>query len=418
MVFNRSAHTGALAALLFVGACMAGESTGSEADLGIPDTGSSNSGSGSGGAPTLGGPFVVKNLLSDQTGVAVHTDAELRDAWGIASLQERFPMAAQGSGKLVVADSSGLSGANKIALDTGITGITLNESAQIQITIGSTCGQAQMIVASETGKLWGVSTALSTTSGAVLVNRSSVGAQYTGVAIIQQPSGQGHKDSGSGTPSARPRVLAVDFHNGRVDVFDEHFQLVASLGQKFTVPNLPEGFAPFGIRAAEDRVFLTFAKRRGPDQSQGELFDQQVAGASQGIVAAFDLNGNLLWRASSDLFNVPWGMARGNFAQCSHAALLVGNHGTGAATTACPKTGHCDQDANKNGGTITVLDPANGQVLGQLKDTNQQPIRVAGLWGLTFSTGKQDLHPNGLYVAAGPDEVHGLFAVIEPVPAP
>jgi DNA-binding beta-propeller fold protein YncE len=422
MAIQPGAWTSALAALLLAGACMADESTGSKDDLGATeDDSSGNHGSGSGSGNLATATFEVTYLLSDQPGVATHTDAALKDAWGVASLQERFSIAAQITGQLVLADSTGAPQTH-LMLDDGITGIALNQSDQIQISIGSQCGAAQMLVASETGRLWGVSSALSTTQGAPLVNRSSVGAEYTGVAIIQPTRGKGggghdgsddSKGGNGGNNAARPRVLAVDFHNERVDVFDEHFHLTQGQGQKFRVPDLPKGFSPFGILATEDRVFLTFAKRRSP--LPGEQFDQQVAGAGLGIVAAFDLNGKLLWRTQSQLLNVPWGTELGNFGLRARAELLVGNHGAGGAARPCQPPGTC-VDANKNGGTVSIIDPATGKVLGQLIDVKKQPIVVPGLWGLTFSTGTQDLHPNGLYTAAGPEDVHGLFAVIEPTP--
>lgn len=420
MGFHRSVRTSVVAALLFAGACMADESTGSKAELGTPDSGGSTdaghgSGSGSGSLATT--TFEVTYLLSDQPGVATHTDAALKDAWGVASLQAQFPMAAQITGQLIFADSTGAPQTH-VMLDDGITGIALNQSDQIQLDIGNQCGAAQMLVASETGKLWGVSSALSTTQGVVLADRSSVGAEYTGVAIIQRTSskgGSGNTDN-TGNTGTRPLVLAVDFHNGRVDVFDQQFHLIQGQGhgQAFTVSHLPKGFSPFGILATEDRVFLTFAKRRAP--VQGEQFDQQVASAGLGIVAAFDLNGKLLWRTQSQLLNVPWGLELGDFGLRARAALLVGNHGTAGATQPCQPKGTCGADANKHGGTITIIDPATGKVRGQLIDINKQPIVVPGLWGLSFGTGTLDLHPNGLFVAAGPEDVHGLFAVIEPTP--
>ncbi|HEX7843033.1 MAG TPA: TIGR03118 family protein, partial [Kofleriaceae bacterium] len=366
MGIEHSARASALAALLLAGACMADESTGSKDDLGAAEDGSSgNQGSGSGSGNLATTTFEVSYLLSDQPGVATHTDAALQDAWGVATLQDRFPMAAQITGQLIFADSTGAP-QTRIMLDDGITGIELNTSDQIQIDIGNKCGAAQMLVASETGRIWGLSSALSTTQGIAVVNRSGAHAEYTGVAIIQPTSGKGGKDGKGGNDGAHPLVLAVDFHNGRVDVFDEHFHLVQGLSQRFKVPNLPKGFSPFGIKATEDRVFLTFARRRPP--MKGEQFDQQVAGAGFGIVAAFDLNGKLQWHTQSQLLNVPWGLELGDFGLSVRAALLVGNHGTAGVPQQCQPTGTCGADANKNGGTITVIEPASGKVRGQLID--------------------------------------------------
>jgi uncharacterized protein (TIGR03118 family) len=103
-----------------------------------------------------------------------------------------------------------------------------------------------------------------------------VGAVYKGLAI-----GQG--DNG-------PLLFAANFRHGTVDTYDQNFNLIKS----FTDPNLPAGFAPFN-------VFVTFAE-------QDAAKHDDAAGAGNGFVDEFNLNGTLIQRVASDgSLDSPWG---------------------------------------------------------------------------------------------------------------
>jgi hypothetical protein len=374
----------------------------------------------------------------------------------------------QGTGILNVVSGS-------IDLGAGITGIAVNDSTAMQMdgtgANAQVCGPANLIVASEKGQLIGVNTSLNATGGQVLVDRSGVGAAYTGVAVLDvkagatcsatggtcdtpgmgsgsgsdnsqgsgsgsgsgssQGSGNGNGSgygsgsagagsgsagagsgsgsagagSGSGSGSAgagngngnggtgnAPQpgvlVLAADFHNARIDVFDEKFNLVTT--PMFSTPaSIPAGFAPFNVAVINGIVYVTFAQ-------QNEAKDDSVAGAGLGFVAAFDVCGNMLWTAKGSQFNAPWGMALGG--DLAPGALLVGNFGDGH---------------------ITELNPKDGTVIGQLMTADNAPVVIDGLWGLAIGTGSgvavQSAMQGGVYFAAGPgDEAHGVFGVIAP----
>jgi uncharacterized protein (TIGR03118 family) len=209
----------------------------------------------------------------------------------------------------------------------------------------------------------------------------------------------------------------VDFHNERVDMFDVvdgALERVTTTGLQFRIPNLPTNFAPFGIFATDDRVILTAAERRAPTTGEPN-FDQQTPGDGRGIVAAFDLTGNLLWRTESDMFNIPWGMAMGDLRLCATRALLVGQHGNPA---------EMDGPDNESGGTIVAMDIRTGKVIQRLLASNEQPVRVPGLWGLTFTTGLMTINETRLHLGAGPvgrgngpnETEHGLFARLDMTP--
>lgn len=401
MSVSIGARTGALASFLLVGACMAGQDTGNKIELGTGTPAGT-----SGPDIDITSHFQVTKLTADQPGVAKFTEPPLVDVWGVTSLDERFWAAAQDKGQLIGLEPDGKPTGIRIQLDpvdpskklvAGLTGITLNESDRIQMDIQGKCDRVKMIVASETGRLWGVNPDLSKTNGAVLFSNPK--AQYTGVALIPQ----------SGTKNQQ-LVLAVDFHGGHIDVLNDHFHPVGS--PKFAMPKLPDGLSPFGIMALEDRVIVTVAQRRAP--VDGEVFDQQVAGDGKGMVLAFDLNGKLIWSTKSDMFNVPWGLAMGELNLCATGALLVGQHG---------RSDKLDGDGNKFGGAIIAMDPKTGKVISALQDGDKQPVRVQGLWGLTFGTNITNIDQELLHMGAGPQEprvdgkpvvAHGLFARLDP----
>ena len=69
----------------------------------------------------------------------------------------------------------------------------------------------------------------------------------------------GTADVGDG---AQQYLYATDFHNGRIDVFDRTSR--AGWTGAFHDPELPSGFAPFGIQTLNGMVFVTM---RGPSRA-------------------------------------------------------------------------------------------------------------------------------------------------------
>jgi hypothetical protein len=398
---------------------------------------------GGSGSGNINSRFQVAPLTSDQPGVAQHTDPRLKDVWGVTSLQDQFWAVAQETGQVIGLSPGGAptihipltaESLRPRAPDTTGTGIAVtSESDQILMDIGGNCAAASMLVAAQSGKIWAVNPNISQTTAFVLADRSNVGAQFTGVAIIHLPTettnlttattmgGCDGGGGGGGTPPPAPppafitRVLGVDFHNERVDMFDVvdgALRRVTPTGMQFVIPNLPTNFAPFGIFATEDRVILTAAERRAPTTGEPKI-DMQAPGDGLGVVAAFDLTGNLLWRTESDMFNIPWGMAMGDLRLCATSALLVAQHGNPT---------ELDGPNNQFGGSIVAMDIRTGKVVQPLLASDMQPVRVPGLWGLTFTTGITTINETRLHMGAGPvargrgglrEAEHGLFARLD-----
>jgi uncharacterized protein (TIGR03118 family) len=183
------------------------------------------------------------------------------------------------------------------------------------------------------------------------------------------------------------RLYATDFHNAKIDVFDQTYAKVTPTGG-FTDANIPTGFAPFGIQAVGAVVWVTYAK-----QDATKTVD--VAGAGNGYVDVFDFDGNLTRRAiSQGALDAPWGIAiaPADFGAFSNA-LLVGNFGDGH---------------------INAYNAATGTLLGAALDLNGVPLAIDGLWSLVFGNDTNGAPHNRLFFTAGPKmETHGLLGHLD-----
>ena len=252
------------------------------------------------------------------------------------------------------------------------TGIVFNGSGGFKVG-GS---PAAFIFVTEDGVLaaWN---ALNLTNAILIHDNSASGTVYKGLAL-----------SAGGNGSL---LYATDFHNNKIDVWDNTFTPVALGAAAFTDPGIPKGFAPFGIQAINGNVYVTYAKQ------DADAHDD-VQGKGLGYVDVFDPNGNLIDRvASKGPLNAPWGLALApaGFGTFS-GNLLVGNFGDGR---------------------INAFDLATGESLGGLQDANGQPITIEGLWGLAFGNGFLGQSVNSLFFTAGSNgEADGLYGRIDPIP--
>jgi uncharacterized protein (TIGR03118 family) len=196
-----------------------------------------------------------------------------------------------------------------------------------------------------------------------------------------------------GIAIAGEHIYATDFHNARVDMFDTRWRRV-SRGSAFVDHSIPDWYAPFGIQAIGNRIFVTYVWRapvNGNDAPTG------------GYVDEFDLAGNLVGRvARKGELNAPWGvvLAPGSFGRFG-GDLLVGNFGDGRV------------NAYRRAGATWKHD-------GALAGTHGRPLHVNGLWGLAFGNGGSAGSPETLFFTSGPHDwrgvtelgVHGLVGSI------
>src|SRR6266508_2619996 len=174
------------------------------------------------------------NLVSDGAVPADIVDPALVNAWGlVASATSPWWAADNATGFSTL--YNGNTGA-KIALTVSVpgapTGIVFN-------------GGAGFVVASGDGTISGWNPAVppppTSTHAQVAVDNSASGAVYKGLAIA--------------VTSVGDRLYATNFHAGTVDVFDASFHAVSG---GFTDPDLPAGYAPFGIRALGGTISVTY----------------------------------------------------------------------------------------------------------------------------------------------------------------
>ena len=320
--------------------------------------------------------FTVTKLVADQTGAAAKTDASLVNAWGLTSTPTSPWWVAdngQDVSTLYRADGS------KVPVTVGVasapTGAVANIGSTFTVTNGTTTAPAQFIFATEEGAILAWNSTVSGTTAEVVVPAAG-DAVFKGLAIATTPAGN--------------RLYATDFHNGRVDVFDGSFANVTAPGS-FADPNIPSGYAPFGIQTVGTTIFVTYAKQ------DADRHDD-VAGQGHGFVDAFDTSGALIGRvATHGQLNSPWGIATapagfGNFG----GDLLVGNFGDGEVSAYEPQA------------------DGSYELVGQLRTADHKVLSIDGLWALQFGKGTTANGPlTTLFFTAGPGgEQHGLFGTI------
>ena len=157
-----------------------------------------------------------------------------------------------------------------------------------------------------------------------------------------------------------------------METYDENFQQTNPNG--FADPNLPAGFAPFGIRNFNGQIYVTYAK-------QDKKKHDDVAGPGNGFINVFNADGTFVKRlVSNGNLNSPWGLAL-----IEGDELWVGNFGDGK---------------------INNYDPTTGAFLGTINRADGTPLQFQGLWDMLVLG-------DGVYFTAGiADEEHGLFGLI------
>jgi uncharacterized protein (TIGR03118 family) len=330
----------------------------------------------------LAGPFYVQtNLVTSNQMLAAApvTDTNLINPWGIShSSTGPFWVSDNGTGLSTLYNSSGTPQSLVVTIPGAgnPTGNVFNPTA----SSGSFNKDAFLFV-SEDGTISGWRFALGTS--AETLQTADTANVYKGAAIASKG---GHT-----------YLYSANFRAGTIDVMKGD-STAPTLAGSFTDPNLPSGYAPFGIQAINGKIYVTYAV-------QDSAKHDDVAGAGNGLVSVFDTDGNFLQRlVSNGPLNSPWGLALapagfGKFG----GDLLVGNFGDS---------------------TINAFDPATGNFLGALSDKNGNPLVLTagsdqkGLWGLIFGNGGNGGNSDTLYFTSGiNDESDGLFGKIT-VPEP
>jgi uncharacterized protein (TIGR03118 family) len=288
----------------------------------------------------------------------------LINPWGIVNYSGRLWVADNGTGLITTYNLNGVPLLNIITVPpatTGTgspTGLVVNTGTNFVVTNGIISGPATLITCTEDGTVSAYNATVNATSTIIVVDRSSQNANYKGLAI------------------ANNNLYVADFHNNRIDVFDDNFNLLS--GFPFTDPSLPIGYAPFNITYICGKLYVSYAK-------QDSNAEDDVSGQGNGFVSMFSTQGIFLGRfLSGGYLNSPWNIIRireDTYTQtCTGCGIfLVGNFGNG---------------------TISIYSD-RGAFLGRLQDRCGVDVIIDGLWGLAYG--------RSIYFASGPNnETNGL----------
>jgi uncharacterized protein (TIGR03118 family) len=310
------------------------------------------------------------NFQSDIPGVAQHVDPNLVNPWGMAaSSNGTIWVSDNGTGVSTLYHQDGTAASLVVTIPTAArnrgtgnpTGVVFNGTQFFQVTKNGNSAPAFFIFVSEDGSISGWNPQLDQTHAIIAVDNGTNHGVNSAV----------YKGATLGVANGHNFLYVTDFHTGKVETYDENFHQVNPNG--FVDPNLPAGYAPFGIRNFNGEIFVTYAK-------QDHARHDNVSGPGLGFVSVFDTSGNFLRRLiSQGHLNAPWGLALVN------GELWVGNFGDGL---------------------INNYDPVTGNFIETLMRADGTPLQFEGLW---------DLLPlgTGVYFTAGiADEGHGLFGII------
>ncbi|MEX3814004.1 TIGR03118 family protein [Paraburkholderia sp. BR13439] len=352
--------------------------------------------------------YVVKPLVSNVAGAAPKVDGVLQNAWGIAFSPAGSPfwINDNATGCSTLYDGEGTkvttlqvaiplpgnvipAGACHPVLPksppnptpAAPTGIVWNPSSAFLVP--GTKIPAIFIFATEDGTISAWAGGLNPANNAVIAVDNSSNPSAAGGAV--------YKALVFGVNAQGGFLFATNFRSGRIDVFgpngSDGLFTPATTDGGFVDPNIPAGYAPFGIANIDGDLFVTYAK-------QNKEKHDDDAGRGRGFVDVFDTDGHLLRRfASRGTLDSPWGIARASFAFGRFSGkILIGNFGDGR---------------------INVFDNDGGFV-DQLENEFGNPLAIDGLWTLTLGGGRNS-SPDTLYFSAGPNkETNGLFGIIAP----
>ena len=338
--------------------------------LGVAGCGGSGSSSGT-STTSSAGTFVENKLVSDTVGGAATIDPNLKNPWGMSYAPGgAFWVSDNTTGLSTLYDGTGARQGLVVTIPAAgggsngpVSGQVYNATSDFALPTGSS---AAFIFDSEDGLItaWGGGTVATT-----VADRSATGAVYKGLAMANNGGAN--------------FLYATNFNSGKVDVFDKTYTLKSS----FTDPNIPAGFAPFGIASFGSYLYVTYAK-------QDAAKHDDVAGAGNGYVDVFQTNGTLVGRlVTKGALNSPWGLAiaPSGFGNLG-GALLVGNFGDGK---------------------VNAFNISTGKAMGTIQTKGGIPIVIPGLWGLLFGNGGAAGPTSTLYFTSGPNaEADGLMGSI------
>jgi uncharacterized protein (TIGR03118 family) len=311
----------------------------------------------------IAGTVVQTNLVSDVPGLAVSTDPNLANPWGVSfSATSPFWVSDEATNVATLYQGTGMVVAKVVTVPGGPTGQVFNSTGTSNFLVGAS--PATFIFDTLGGAIYGWNNAAGSSAQ---LEATTAGASFTGLALDNNGTGNF-------------LYAANNAGAGGIDVFDASFA-PATLSGSFTDPNLPAGYVPYNIQNINGDLYVEYESPTS----------QRTLGA--GVVSVFDANGNLINEliGPGGQLESPWGitLAPSGFFDFS-GDLLVGNFGNGE---------------------INAFDPVTGAYLGTLSDSGGNPIVNQDLWALAVDPGSSN--PNAVYFTAGIDhQTEGLFGAL------
>ncbi len=353
------------------------------------------------------------NLTSNQASLAPVADQNLVNPWGLSrSSGGPWWVSDNGTGlstlytgtgaivplvvKIPAADPTA-TGSPTGTIFNGGTGFVVGGKAAANGQPAVPGLPAVFLFVTEDGTVSGWNPKVNATNAVIAVNEKNHSVYKGATAATANVGGQ-----------AQQLLYVADFFHGKVQVFDSSFNHVSAFEGRFSQRHNEgereeeeqqeeggrAGFAPFNVQNVGGNVVVSYAK-------QDVTGLNELDGAGLGFVNIYNPEGRLLQRLQrGSYFNAPWGitLASSDFGAYSHD-LLIGQFGSGE---------------------ILAFDPLSGKYLGTLKDANNVPLKIQGLWGLSFGNGAGSGPATSLYFAAGINgEQGGLLgsiAAIERIP--
>lgn len=340
--------------------------------------------------------YTQTNLVSDIAGLATNRDANLVNAWGLArSPGSPWWVGNNGTGTSTLYNGAGdafplasplvvtiPTTKNAPAGTTGTpTGVVFNGSTDFALAPNM---PAIFIFVTEDGTISGWNPGVDPTHAIRKVDRADK-AVYKGATI--------------GEHNGKRYLYVANFRSGQVEVYDSSFTRVHAFDEAFTDDDHDHdaddrhnrrGYAPFNVQNVGGNIIVAYAQ-------QDSTKHDEVDGAGLGFVNIFSSGGNFLAQLQNgDFLNAPWGIALApeDFGEFSHS-LLIGNFGSGK---------------------IAAFNPVTFKFRGFMKNPDNSPVEIEGLWSLVFGNSANAGPYNTLFFTAGiQSEAHGLFGTLTAV---
>jgi uncharacterized protein (TIGR03118 family) len=349
------------------------------AHIALADHGGGGPNSDGGGGGGVLAPVRVKviNQVADTAGNGLISDPDLRNPWGLALGPSGGALwVANNNSNTSTLYTGGLDGAavTKSSLTVSIpggkpTGQAFSGGTDFVVTGSGGSGPARFIFSSDQGDITAWNPTADRTHAILAAHVT--GAVYRGLTFLADSTGN--------------FLLANDFKNNRIDVFNSSFQKVTLAAGQFVDPNLPSGYAPFNVQTIGSSVYVAYA--------QPENGGAEPSGGGNGIVDVFTNFGRSVSRVvNSSSVRGPWGMAIAPSTWGAIAGdLLVGSF---------------------KDGFIFVFQGT--RLIGQLANQNNQAIRIDDLWALIPGTATNG-GAGTIWFSAGPEDgQHGIVGELIP----